>query len=714
MIDSEMLDQPEPAMMEDGILSDDILSQIMMESGRDDGHYQNLLDSDAIDTSKIRGLGLDVITWVRDDESSRATWIEQEKSAMKACGLDREASKPDYEGGTSAVHTALIKAVEQLRSRALVELRPASGNIVKTDIVGLKDENIVMQSNRVADFMNYLYTKGMDNEFNEQDMLLFRIGISGSCFKHVYYCKRTEKFKAVFVKPEDMIVPWNASCMASTERFTHRYFESNATFKRNKTSGYYSGSDIVKPSSEDVNEVRAVELKSQGTTPNAIADVNQHEILKCHCALEIEDGYDYPMEYIVWVEKQSQEVIRVQRNWKPTDETQQRVVRYAHYKCFSGLGFYGLGFYHLMGGSIDALTDMLRLIIDGSMEASFGGGFMSDEAKIDLVRGQVTKGKDGKRPPPRTFRKIRASPEDLSRAFFVPPSKEPTPMLLSAMQYVDGGVSDFSGINGVLSGDSKAVNMPVGTVLALIEQGSTQFSAVFQRLHSAQTQEFSMLSDVILENIPEEGYPYSTKDGDNYIMASDFDERIDIIPVSNPETASKSHRIMKANALTEMSGKFQGLLEPKWVMTQALEAMNIEAPEEAWAQAPQPDPMQQAELEKMQVETQGKSIDNENKQIEAKNTQADTANKNMDTLFSSVQASAQVAANSELIPIAGELNKSAGFIDENAGEITTIPNMQGIVEAPLPDQNTHPQFAPNAEQPMNPSAGINTMENEGV
>jgi len=450
------------------------------------------------------------------------------------------------------------------------------------------------------------------NEFNEQDMLLFRLGISGSCFKHVYYCKRTEKFKAVFVKPEDMIVPWNASCMASTERFTHRYFESNATFKRNKTSGYYSGSEIVKPSSEDVNEVRAVELKSQGTTPNAIADVNQHEILKCHCTLEIEGGYDYPMEYIVWVEKQSQEVIRVQRNWKPEDETQQRVVRYAHYKCFSGLGFYGLGFYHLMGGSIDALTDMLRLIIDGSMEASFGGGFMSDEAKIDLVRGQVTKGKDGKRPPPRTFRKIRASPEDLAKAFFVPPSKEPTPMLLSAMQYVDGGVSDFSGINGVLSGDSKAVNMPVGTVLALIEQGSTQFSAVFQRLHSAQTQEFSMLSDVILENIPDNGYPYSTKDGDSYIMASDFDERIDIIPVSNPETASKSHRIMKANALTEMSGKFQGLLEPKWVMTQALEAMNIEVPEEAWTQAPQPDPMQQAELEKMQVETQGKAIDNEN------------------------------------------------------------------------------------------------------
>ena len=297
----------------------------------------------------------------------------------------------------------------------------------------------------------------------------------------------------------------------------------------------------------------------------------------------------------------------------------------------------------------------------------------------------------------------------------MPPSKEPSAMLLNAMQYIDSGVNEFSGASGIMSGDAKMANMPVGTVLALIEQGSTQFSAIFQRLHSAQTEEFRILSEVILENMPEDGYPYRTKDGDSFIMASDFDNRIDVIPVSNPEAASKSHRIMKANALTELSSKFEGLLDPKWVATQAFEAMSYDIPAEAWAQPPQPDPMaqamQQAELEKMQVETAGKSIDNENKQIEAKQVQAETANTNMDTLFSSVQTGVQVLTNADVIPVAGELNKSAGFVDENEGEITMIPNMQGIVTPDI-DQNTHPQFPPNPEDPLSPEIGINTMYNE--
>jgi len=719
----------------DSVDLDQLLSGNM---GTEKGHYSNLLNDESIDYD-FNKAAQNIVSWKREDETSRAEWLKQEKEALKALGITKESKEPRYEGATTATHPMFIEAVEQFHNRALIEMRPPNGRIVKTDVVGIEDEMLNQQAERVADFMNYIYVNDMPDEFNEMDKLLFRLPISGSCFKESYYCERTKKYCSVFVEPENLIVPWNATDLETTDRFIRRYYESHATFKRNIASGFYADDETISKSSiEEVGEIRRTALEMEGASANSTADVNQHQILRCYCSLEIEDGYDYPMEYMIWVEFETQKVIRVQRNWKPEDDQQARIVRITHYRYAQGLGFYGLGIYHLLNGSINASTDMLRTIIDASTEASFGGGYVTREAKIPLVKGQVTRGKGGIRPPPRTMTEVDCSPDELSKAFFMPPSKEPSATLFQSLQYVDNRAREMIGSSGVLTGDAGMASMPVGTVLALIEQSSIQFSAIYQRLHNAQTKEFRIVADIISENIPDEGYPYSTKGNDSVIMASDFDERIDVMPVSTPDAASKSHRIMQANALVELSGKFEGLIDPKWVLEQALSAMRIDVPKEAWTQPQQaePDPMQQAELAKLQADTEAVQVSTTVKQkelakveAETANTIAEKANTNADTQFSLVQTAAQAVNNASIMPLAAQLGDIAGYVDESVYNLDNagVDIGQQPIDPMQVEENTHPQFPPNPQMtnddpmnaemmqepaPMSPEAGINTAENE--
>lgn len=651
-------------------------------------HYENLVDT--LESSKLNRIAQDVINWLREDEASQKKWIEKEKEALKALGLGDEAQKPSFEGASTAIHPLFVEAVEQFHNRALVELRPANGDYVKTEIVGFEDDLVRDQSVRVKDFMNFLYTKDMVNEFSEQDKLLFRLPISGSCFKKVGYCKRTKKFYSIFIPPEDVIVPWNSTSLATAHRFICRYRDSKAVFMRNQASGFYSGERVVDPQQEEVGEIRDITLQTDGKTQNSTADVAQHTILACYCSLDIEKGYDYPMEYIVWVEQESQEVIRIQRNWKPDDETQSRFVDIVHYPFVQGLGFYGNSLYQLLRGSIDGSTELLRNIIDTANDNLNDVVLLSKFAKLPITdKGEIRKGKYAKLKG-RTYVECEGSPEDLATGFVKPPQLTQSPVPMNTLQYLDSKAKDAAGIGGVLSGDSSLANAPVGTVLALIEQGSTQFSAIFQRLHNAQTQEFRLMAEIVADNIPVTGYPYSVKGGQNVIMASDFDGRIDIYPNSSPDSVSKSQRIIQANVIAELTQKFPGVISSRWVLQNVLDAMRVTVPDDAWEQ-PKADPVQEAQAAKLKAE--------------AEKITAEKANVNMDTLFSSVQTAGLVVNQAGVVPVADELGKSAGYVDENGFPITQAQN--GVVNHEMmPPQNTHPQFPAN---PENPGQGINTL-----
>lgn len=662
-------------------------------------HYENLVGK--IEQSKEKRIAQDVINWLREDEAAQKKWIDQEKAALKALGLGDEALKPDYEGASTAIHPLFVEAVEQFHNRSLVELRPANGDYVKTEIVGEEDELVRAQSLRVKEFMNFLYTKDMVGEFNEQDRLLFRLPISGSCFKKVGYCKRTKKFYSTFIPPEDVIVPWNATSLKTAHRFIHRYRDSHAVFMRNVASGFYVGDSVIDPQHEEVGEIREVILQTDGKTQNSTAEVAQHTILACYCTLDIEDGYDYPMEYIVWVEQESQEVIRIQRNWKPNDDTHCRFVDIIHYPFVQGLGFYGHSLYQLLRGSIDATTDLLQGLIDTANDQINDVVLMSRFAKLPLTeKGEIKKGSKTKIKG-RMYVECDGDPDSVRNGFVQPPKQTISPVPMQTMQYIDTRAKEMAGVSGVLTGDASLANAPVGTVLALIEQGSVQFSAIYQRLHNAQTQEFRLMAEIVAENIPETGYPYAIKGKNNVIMASDFDNRIDIYPVSSPDAVSKSQRIIQANALAELTTtKFPNQIQPRWVLQQTLDAMRITVPEEAWIED-KANPLEEAEVEKVKAETE--------------KLRAEKANTNADTQFSLIQTANMAVQNAAVLPVGDELGKSAGYVDENEYPLANEATAQGIPAQPMPiQQNTHPQFPANPIDPMSDSAGINTVQNEPI
>lgn len=691
------------------LLTPDEMASLSVEDTSVD-HFDNLLSIPEI-KDKAAGLASDVIRWLDNDEKGdRAKWIEQEKEALAALGLSDESKSERFEGASTAIHPFFIEAVEQIHNRLLTELRPANGNIVKVDIVSEQNPETIAQANRVEKYFNYLYGKEMPDEFGEMDALLFRLVISGSCFKEVMYCQRTNKMRALFIKPEDLIVPWSARDLKTSPRIIHRRYESHSEFQRNVASGYYAASDTTEAGMETISDIRKIELESEGRKQSNFYETNEHVILKCYCTLDIEDGYDYPMEYIVWIEKHSSQCLRIQRNWRPDDELQERIVNISHYQLLKGLGFYGLGIYHILGSSIKTLNELLRDLIDGGKYASFSGGFRTQDAKLELVKGRGNLGKDGKIPPPGTWREVQSSPEDLKNAFFPMPTKEPSAVLSNMMTYIDSRAKDAAGAGWAMHGDDKLGNMPVGTILALIEQSNTQYSAIFQRVHNAQTIEFNMMARLISDHIPPEGYPYNA--GSGVIMASDFDDRIDILPVSSPDVISKSHRIMQANAIVELATKepFAGLIDPKWLLEQGFNAMRVEVPQDAWVQ-PQQSEQEQLALEQMRIENENKAVDTESKKMDMKEKQAKLANTNMDTMFSSVQAAAAAVVNKEILPIAGQLNQSAGLVDENGGTIADYP--VGLDATPvMAPANTHPQFPPNPQQPANPDVGINTLASE--
>jgi len=704
------------------------LTELDLSSGV--GHYDNLVGNPLVDQQKVSRLGQDVLTWVRDDEAARKPWIDMEKKALKALGISKEAHETEYEGATNATHPLFIEAVEQVHNRALIELRPPNGKIVKTIIMGEEDQGVRSQAERVEGFMNYQYTQAIPDEFNEMDRLLFRLPISGSCFKTIFYCERTKTFHAKFIEPSQFIVPWNATDLETTPRYTQWYYESHSIFQRNQSSGFYIDDDISEPSQELISDIKKTIIEIEGSQENSLQGTHQHQIYKCSCDLELEDGYPYALPYMVWVERETQKVVRLQRNWKPDDEQQRRIVRDVHYRYAQGLGFYGYGIYHLLSGCIDANTEILRTIIDGGNISTRGGGFVSREAKLAVDKLNLNK--KSKSPAAGTWQEVDSSPEDLSKAFYPIPTKEPSPALMRALEYLDGRGQSMAGTSGVLTGDKAMSNAPVGTVLALVEQASIQFSAIYSRLHNAQTQEFRILADVVAENIPDEGYPYSMAGKSAVIMASDFDERVDIVPVSTPDAASKSHRIMQANALAEITGKYQGMVDPRWVLEQVLNAMRVTVPEDKWIEQNKSNPLLDAQVAKLEAEV---------KRLEglANESVANVANKNVSTVFSGVQAIESVlnalrlnGVDSGIITMIDEILKTAGFVDANKAPFTTFngSDLGGQLDPNgIPQQNTSPQFPPIPQQPESampelpepeqqppmmatPRVGIETMQNE--
>ena len=533
-----------------------------------------------LDDYVLGSISKKLINDVENDKESRKEWMKTYTDGLKYLGMrfDEQRSQP-FEGSSGVIHPILAESVTQFQAQAYKELLPAQGP-VKTQIVGQRDANTEMQAERVAEFMNYYIMNEMPEYDPELDQLLFYLPLSGSAFKKVYYDASIRRPVSKFVPSEDLLVPYEATDLLSAERVTHIVSMSNNEVRKLQLSGFYADIELTGSEVETRDTVTEEIDKIQGVEPEYNND-EQRRLYEIHTVAEIEGFEDLDengeptglkLPYIITIDESSQRVLSIRRNYEPDDPIKNKINYFVQYKFLPGLGFYGLGLSHMIGGLSKATTSILRQLIDAGTLSNLPAGF---KARGIRIRDEASPLQPGE------FRDIDAPGGALRDALMPLPYKEPSGVLFSLLGLLVDSGKRFASIADMNIGDSNAA-MPVGTTVALLEKGTKVMSAIHKRLHYSQRTEFKILARVFGEFLPPV-YPYETGSGSKEIKLEDFSKKVDVIPVSDPNIFSMSQRIVMAQELLtmvqsnpEIHGP-QGIYEAYYRMYSALGVDNIEA-----------------------------------------------------------------------------------------------------------------------------------------
>jgi len=508
------------------------------------------------DNNRI-ALGTRISEWVEEDEEARASWKRRLIEGLEIIGVEEIPTESSaFDGSSTVTHPGIAEAMVRFQANAMEELFPAEGP-VKTKVIGKSSPEREEQSLRVKEFMNYMLVEEDDEYFDHTDQMTMYLPYSGSAFKKVYYDQAEEMALSRFVTAEDLVVPYDATSLKTCPRYTHKY----------KLYGNEINARIVSGEFLDTSQLDPQGVRTKGSIAGSedeeIKDISDnreafraeedvvYQIYECHAEL-IFDEFDEPdatekgahrvaLPYVVTVESVSGEVLAIRRLWSEEDDRRKKRVHFIHYKFLPGLGFYGWGYLHIIGSLGKAASGALRALLDGSATASLQGGFKSKESRL---AGEFVF-------TPGVWKDVDMTAEDLAKSFYTPPFKEPSPALFHTLELLVNGIQDFASTTEAMtgSGDNKG---PVGTTLALIEQGSKIYSGIHKRMHKAARFEFKLLARLNFEHMPEEGYPFEVNGADQSVMAEDFDGRVDILPISDPNIYSNIQRVAKSQAAIDL------------------------------------------------------------------------------------------------------------------------------------------------------------------
>ncbi len=505
---------------------------------------------DYLDSGELSSLAGDVLESIKADKESRSDWEKTYTDGLKYLGMKfDDARSTPFQGSSGVIHPILAEAVTQFQAQAYKELLPAKGP-VKTEIIGARTADVEMQADRVQEFMNFYIMNVMQEYDPELDMLLFYLPLAGSAFKKVYYDTVQNRALSKFIMPQDLIVPYEATDLSSAERVTHVINMSRNEIKKQQLSGFYADVELKgggQHFSRDEIEEQIDEI--EGMSPSYQED-RDHVVYETHCVLDLpgfedlgEDGEETGLKlpYIVTIDEGSQQVLAIRRNYLEEDPAKDKINFFVQYKFLPGLGFYGLGLSHMIGGISKASTSILRQLIDAGTLANLPAGFKA--------RGMRIRDEDDPLQPGE-FRDIDTTGASLKDNLIPLPIKEPSNVLQGMLAMLVDSGKRFASIGDMNIGDANQA-MPVGTTVALLERGTKVMSAIHKRLHYSQRLEFNLLAKVFGEYLPP-SYPYNTGSGPQEIKGQDFDGRVDIIPVSDPNIFSQSQRITLAQELLTM------------------------------------------------------------------------------------------------------------------------------------------------------------------
>jgi len=541
------------------------------EGGED--HYSNL--AEFLPDEVLSSLGSELNQKYMDYSMSRKDWEKSYTQGLDLLGFKYDQRSEPFQGASGATHPVLAEAVTQFQALAYKELLPADGP-VRTQLLGIQSPDKVQQASRVKDFMNYQIMDQMKEYEPEFDSMLFHLPLSGSTFKKVYYDEVEGRAVSKFVPADDLIVPYTATSLDDAEAIIHRVKISENELRKQQVAGFYKDIELGQAQDKE-SEVDKKERELEGIKKTKDEDL--YTLLECHVNLDLE-GFENVNEetgepsgiklpYIVTLEEGSTEILSIKRNYEIGDPKRNKIQYFVHFKFLPGLGFYGFGLIHMIGGLSRTATAALRQLLDAGTLSNLPAGFKMRGIRIR---------DDAQSIQPGEFRDVDAPGGNLRDSFMMLPFKEPSQTLLSLMGIVVQAGQRFASIADMQVGDGNQ-QAAVGTTVALLERGSRTMSAIHKRIYSALKNEFKLLARVFKLYLPQE-YPYDVVGGQRMIKQTDFDDRVDILPVADPNIFSQTQRISLAQTelqLAQSNPQMHNLYQAYRNMYEALGVKNIDS-----------------------------------------------------------------------------------------------------------------------------------------
>jgi hypothetical protein len=512
-------------------------------------HTDNL--ADLLPDEVLGRLASKLFQEYEDYKHSRKDWEDSYVTGLDLLGFKYQQRSEPFQGASGATHPVLAEAVTQFQATAYKELLPPDGP-VRTQILGVSTRDKEDQSLRVKDYMNYQIMNEMPEYEAEFDQMLFYLPLAGSAFKKVYYDDMLGRAVSKFVQADDLIVPYSATSLEDAEAVIQRMYMSHNEIRKSQVSGFYSDIEIGTPAIQpDRVHEEERKLEGQKKTYNQYSD-QTYTILEFHINLDLEGFEDINPEdgeptgiklpYVVTMEAGGRNILAIRRNWQPGDSLKKKIQYFVHFKFLPGLGFYGFGLIHMIGGLSRTATVALRQLLDAGTLSNLPAGFKMRGIRV----------RDDASPlQPGEFRDVDAPGGNLKDAFYPLPYKEPSQTLLQLMGVVVQAGQRFASIADLQVGDGNQ-QAAVGTTVALLERGSRVMSAIHKRLYNSLKNEFKLLSGIFAQYLPQE-YPYDVVGGQRMIKQADFDDRIDIIPVADPNIFSMTQRISLAQTELQLA-----------------------------------------------------------------------------------------------------------------------------------------------------------------
>jgi len=542
-------------------------------------HDDNLAEH--MEDSDLQAIANDIIDYVKEDRDSRADWESMLSQGLTYLGLKIEDRAIPFKGSAGVFDPILLEAVIRWHATASAELMPASGP-VKTQIIGQPSREMEDKASRVKEFMNYYLMEGAPEWVEQNDQMLFWLPLVGCTFKKTYQDPILNRVVSPFILPQDFVVSFNTNDLDTCPRATHIISMSPKDMKMRQLSGFYCDVELKDPDydASDASPLDEKSTQTQGLTRPTESDEAPYEVYECHLDLDLK-GFEHkdseegeeptetglPLPYIVTIETGSKQVLSIRRNWKEEDQTYAKIQYFTHFKFVPGLGFYGIGYAHILGNTAKGATSLQRQMIDAATLEMFPGGL-----KVKGMRGDDNNVMIG----PCEFRELDTGGMPIQQAIMTMPYKGPSPVSMELWRATRENGERLGGMTEVAVGEGRQ-DAPVGTTVALLEAANRAQSATLKAAHRAYRREFKLIAILFGQYLPETAYPWPVAGGPNSIMRSDFSDHINVVPVSDPNITSSAQRMMRAEALLRFATQAPTLHDQYQAFRQMYEEMGVDA-----------------------------------------------------------------------------------------------------------------------------------------